>query len=95
MGLIAAVKVAFLKSYLNKLKSVDHGTTVAGTIAAVLLAGGLIDMNKLMGSGTQAEQAVEIGKAAAVFTFWLVMKLIGKPVSIDQVIQDAEAAEKQ
>ena len=91
MGVTTMVEVGIVKTYLNKLKQLDHGTTVAGTIAAVLLANGLIDLNKLIG-GTPMEKGVECAKAAAVFTFWLVMKMIGKPVDIDAVIAEAEAA---
>ena len=55
------------------------------------MANGLIDLNKLVG-GTPMEKGVEAAKAAAVLTFWLVMKMIGKPVAIDAVIAEAEAA---
>ena len=58
MGVTTMVEVGIVKTYLNKLKQLDHGTTVAGTIAAVLLANGLIDLNKLIG-GTPMEKGVE------------------------------------
>jgi hypothetical protein len=99
MGLIQSVKTAVIKagvkSYLNKLRQVDHGTTVAGTIASVLLASQVVSLDKIIG-GTPVEQVVEGGKALAILTFWLVMKMIGKPVAIDTVIQEAaEAAEAE
>jgi len=91
MGITTTVEVGIVKTYLNKLKQLDHGTTVAGTVAAVLLANGLIDLNKVVG-GTPMEKGIEGAKAAAVLTFWLVMKMIGRPVAIDAVIAEAEAA---
>jgi hypothetical protein len=95
MGLTTIVKVAFVKAYLNKLKTLDHGTTVAGTLAAILMASGFINLSYLLGGGTQLQMAIEIAKVLGVFTFWLVMKLIGKPVDIDTLIQEAEDADKR
>ena len=89
MGIPGFVKIAFVKAYLNKLRQVDHGTTVAGTIASILLASNLIDLNRLLGGGTQVEQAIEVGKLAAILSFWLVMKLIGKPLTTQELLDDA------
>ena len=91
MGVTTMVEVGIVKTYLNKLKQLDHGTTVAGTIAAVLMANGLIDLNKLVGD-TPMEKGIEAAKAAAVLSFWFVMKMIGRPVAIDEVIAEAESA---
>jgi hypothetical protein len=72
------IKTALVKSYLNKLTELDHGTTVAGIVASALL-GANLDIGKMLDSSNQLAQYVEIGKALGVVTFALVMWRVGKP----------------
>lgn len=84
------VKVAFVRTYLGKLKQVDHGSTVAGTIATILLSQ-IVDLGKLLG-GTQLEQTIEIAKIALILTLWFVFFMMGKPQKIQEILDEMSDA---